>query len=153
MSDILALADAFAVESSSYKTLKFPTLDDKAQYDKARAALAAEVEKLEQGHIDRLLRIEQNVDVLIAERDALRAELDEARKELNTLDVMLEECKMDWSGDVTQIKAEHKHEVDALREKLATARNTALEDAAKVCDEVLGDNNVSETIRDLKEQK
>ena len=32
----------------------------------------------------------------------------ELKKEVSTLDVLLEECKMDWSGDVTQIKAEHE---------------------------------------------
>jgi hypothetical protein len=37
------------------------------------------------------------------------------QKEVSTLDVLLEECKMDWSGDVTQLKAEHKHEVEALQ--------------------------------------
>jgi chromosome segregation ATPase len=35
--------------------------------------------------------------------------------EVSTLDVLLEECKMDWSGDVTQIKAEHKREIQALQ--------------------------------------
>jgi len=37
------------------------------------------------------------------------------QKEVSTLDVLLEECKMDWSGDVTQLKAEHKREVEALQ--------------------------------------
>ena len=37
------------------------------------------------------------------------------QKEVSTLDVLLEECKMDWSGDVTQIKAEHKREIEALQ--------------------------------------
>jgi chromosome segregation ATPase len=55
---------------------------------------------------------------LMAERDALKAEL-------NTTEVLLEECKMDWSGDVTQIKAEHKHEVDTLRQQLASAMQLA----------------------------
>lgn len=37
------------------------------------------------------------------------------QKEVSTLDVLLEECKMDWSGDVTQLKAEHKREIEALQ--------------------------------------
>jgi chromosome segregation ATPase len=49
---------------------------------------------------------------LMEERDALKAEL-------NATEVLLEECKMDWSGDVTQLKAEHKHEVDTLRKRVA----------------------------------
>jgi hypothetical protein len=43
------------------------------------------------------------------------------QKEVSTLDVLLEECKMDWSGDVTQLKAEHKHEIEALQSKLGDA--------------------------------
>lgn len=35
--------------------------------------------------------------------------------------MLLEECKMDWSGDVTQLKAEHKHEIEALQSKLGDA--------------------------------
>ncbi len=52
-------------------------------------------------------------------RDMYRADLQSAiealQKEVSTLDVLLEECKMDWSGDVTQIKAEHKREIEALQ--------------------------------------
>ena len=51
--------------------------------------------------------------------EELRKENDTLRAELNTTEVLLEECKMDWSGDVTQIKAEHKHEIDQLRAQLA----------------------------------
>jgi len=45
------------------------------------------MERLEQNHIDRLLRIEQKVDVLIAERDQLRAEIErlKAKEERYTL--------------------------------------------------------------------
>ncbi len=39
----------------------------------------------------------------------------ELEAELNYTEVLLEECKMDWSGDVTQLKAEHAHEVAGLR--------------------------------------
>jgi predicted RNase H-like nuclease (RuvC/YqgF family) len=42
-------------------------------------------------------------------------QIEALKKEVSTLDVLLEECKMDWSGDVTQIKAEHKHEIEALQ--------------------------------------
>ena len=48
-------------------------------------------------------------------RAALQSAIEALQKEVSTLDVLLEECKMDWSGDVTQIKAEHKHEIEALQ--------------------------------------
>jgi len=54
--------------------------------------------------------------------DALQSQaerINELEAELSRTDVLLEECKMDWSGDVTQIKAEHKREVDTLRAQLA----------------------------------
>lgn len=46
--------------------------------------------------------------------DAARA-IEALQGEVSTLDVLLEECKMDWSGDVTQIKAEYKREIEALQ--------------------------------------
>lgn len=52
-------------------------------------------------------------------RSALQSAIEALQKEVSTLDVLLEECKMDWSGDVTQIKAEHKHEIQAMQAKLA----------------------------------
>ena len=55
---------------------------------------------------------------LIEARAALQSAIEALQKEVSTLDVLLEECKMDWSGDVTQLKAEHKHEIDALQSKL-----------------------------------
>jgi len=48
-------------------------------------------------------------------RAPLVAEVERLKKDLSTVDVILEECKMDWSGDVTQIKAEHAHELLALQ--------------------------------------
>ena len=48
-------------------------------------------------------------------RTALQSAIEALQKEVSTLDVLLEECKMDWSGDVTQLKAEHKHEIEALQ--------------------------------------
>lgn len=58
-----------------------------------------------------------NLEIASRKIEALRAEL-------NTTEVLLEECKMDWSGDVTQIKAEHKHELDQLRAQLAAIAAT-----------------------------
>ena len=54
------------------------------------------------------------------------------QKEVSTLDVLLEECKMDWSGDVTQLKAEHKHEIDALQSKL-DAMGKAMSQFTPIC--------------------
>ena len=48
-------------------------------------------------------------------RAPLVAEVERLKKDLSTVDVILEECKMDWSGDVTQIKAEHVHGLLALQ--------------------------------------
>ena len=48
-------------------------------------------------------------------RAPLVAEVERLKKDLSTVDVILEECKMDWSGDVNQIKAEHAHELLALQ--------------------------------------
>jgi DNA repair exonuclease SbcCD ATPase subunit len=46
---------------------------------------------------------------------ALADAIEALQKEVNALDIALEECKMDWSGDVAQIKAEHKHEIAELQ--------------------------------------
>ena len=51
-------------------------------------------------------------------RAALQSAIEALQKEVSTLDVLLEECKMDWSGDVTQIKDEHKREIQALQSQL-----------------------------------
>ena len=51
-------------------------------------------------------------------RAALQSAIEALQKEVSTLDVLLEECKMDWSGDVTQLKAEHKREIEALQAKV-----------------------------------
>ena len=60
--------------------------------------------------------VSSQLDRLIALcRAPLVAEVERLRNELSTTDVLLEECKMDWSGDVTQIKAEHAHELLALQ--------------------------------------
>lgn len=49
------------------------------------------------------------------ERKQCADAIEALQKEVSALDVLLEECKMDWSGDVTQLKAEHKHQIDALQ--------------------------------------
>ena len=48
-------------------------------------------------------------------RAALQSAIEALQEEVSALDVLLEECKMDWSGDVTQLKAEHKREIEALQ--------------------------------------
>lgn len=58
--------------------------------------------------------------------DALQAQAErikELEAELSRTDVLLEECKMDWSGDVIQIKAEHKYEIETLRAQLAALQS------------------------------
>lgn len=54
------------------------------------------------------------------------------KAEVSKLDVLLEECKMDWSGDVTQLKAEHKHEVDALRAENENLRTVMMAAAVEI---------------------
>ena len=93
MSKILELADAYARETHP------------ALITEARAALAAEVSKLEQEHIQRLLRIEKEVDVLIAERDALRAENERLTQQAFTLAVECDELRMEL-GDLPESQAE-----------------------------------------------
>ena len=60
-------------------------------------------------------------------RAALQSAIEALQKEVSTLDVLLEECKMDWSGDVTQLKAEHKHEIDAMGKGEPVAHFYAIE--------------------------
>ena len=67
--------------------------------------------------IERLREYKDYIPAAAEAADAFEA----LQEELSTLDVLLEECKMDWSGDVTQLKAEHKHEIEALQSKLGDA--------------------------------
>jgi hypothetical protein len=53
---------------------------------------------------------------------ALIAELEAVQKERDFLEIINEECKMDWSGDVTQIRAEHTHELEAAQADAARYR-------------------------------
>jgi len=48
----------------------------------------------------------------------MQAEIDELHDELNLINVILEKRKMDWVDYVTQIKAEHKHELANLQKRL-----------------------------------
>jgi Ead/Ea22-like protein len=59
-----------------------------------------------------------NPTAILSMLDAIEA----LQAKLNDTEVLLEECKMDWSGDVIQLKAEHKHEADTLRQQLAEAQ-------------------------------
>ena len=61
--------------------------------------------------IERLCEYKDYIPASAEAADAIEA----LQKEVSTLDVLLEECKMDWSGDVTQLKAEHKREIEALQ--------------------------------------
>lgn len=67
--------------------------------------------------IERLREYKDYIPATAETVDAIEA----LQKEVSTLDVLLEECKMDWSGDVTQIKAEHKREIQALQSQLGDA--------------------------------
>ena len=112
MSKILELADAYARETHP------------ALITEARAALAAEVSKLEQEHIQRLLRIEKEVDVLIAERDALRAENERLTQQAFTLAVECDELRMEL-GDLPESQAEMLTTIKELRVELEAARKDA----------------------------
>lgn len=85
-------------------------------------------------------------------------QLQEMQLTLNTLDVLLEECKLDWSGDVVQIKAEHGRAIDALRTDIEYhARKQALSEAESVARDmyILGgtSDEAADAIKKLGEEK
>ena len=117
MSKILELADAYADAYCDYIVAAGQLTDPLfAPVKQAKEALQAEVEKLEQEHIQRLLRIEQKVDVLIAERDALKAEVDEQRE--------------DYLAKCSELEAVHEH-YRIITVKLQAELEAARKDAAR----------------------
>ena len=73
--------------------------------------------------------IEQARDALVAAIEAQAKQIEALKKEVSTLDILLEECKMDWSGDVAQLKAEHKWELET---EIAKAKHDVLEQAVQL---------------------
>lgn len=78
-------------ERDELKALLHQALDERDHYLRERDAWKESAE-------EQIALLNKIAD----ERDALKAEV-------NFLEIVNEECKMDWSGDVTQIKAEHSH--------------------------------------------
>ena len=69
------------------------------------------------------LPLERAYAARAAGQQALEQTQTQVEAELSHTDVLLEECKMDWSGDVIQIKAEHKYEIETLRAQLAALQS------------------------------
>ena len=96
---------------------------------KAQASAIEALESERDSLAHQLNRQKQWKDAMRDKMQTLEAEVERLKSELSTTDILLEECKMDWSGDVTQIKAEHKHEIEALEAQLAAAQQAQPERA------------------------
>ena len=101
-----------------------PTQSRWIDFEKACTANAIALLDQLQVQAERIAMLESLNELAVKQAETLVKQRATLRAELTTTEVLLEECKMDWSGDVAQIKAEHKYVIDQLRAELATIAAT-----------------------------